>query len=238
MDGFLILFHDVAPPHLPVIRALVDAVRACAGPGAPLAAAVVPCWHGQPLTAAPGFAAEVRALFDERLLHGHTHHTRRGGALGALTGQANEFTGLSAAAAAEKLRLGQALFAEAFGAPAVGFVPPAWQCGPLTPALLAQHGLRYCVGLWGLGRAHGASLPLATWSWDAGVIAALGWAGEALGTARAWAWPQAMPCVVVHPADAARGYLPRILRRIEGLLAGGRRPVTVARTAAHLAGGG
>jgi hypothetical protein len=111
--------------------------------------------------------------------------------------------------------------------PIRGFVAPAWQPGPVTPALLNSCGLDYALGFWSLDCA-GTRLPLAVWSWDCGNIAALGLAGEALGWLRRALRPDAVPCVVLHPRDVTRGYLARALNLIRRLQTAGLRPVLPA----------
>jgi hypothetical protein len=73
---------------------------------------------------------------------------------------------------------------------------------------------------------------LSTWSWDWGIVSHLGLVGECFGNGAFRLRPAALPCVVIHPIDVDRGYLPRIVRIIDGLRRQGRRPVTFARLAA------
>lgn len=225
---FLIVVHDVAPPFR---RALETVARTLAAPaGGCLSAAVVPCWHGRlSLAADREFAGFVRGAFGEVLLHGYTHLTRRRvDPLAWLTGSANEFSGLTREESARRLAAGQALMAEHYGTPAQGFVPPAWQRGPIDRHQLAGCGLAYYAGFSRVEPVMGPALPLATWSWDHGVIAALGTLGEGVGRAAGALLRDAVPCVVVHPADVTRGYLPLALRCVRELLAAGRRPALFA----------
>jgi predicted deacetylase len=211
--AFCVVVHDVAPVFWAELERIVDAL---AGAGCVPSAAVVPCWHGAPLDA--GFAAFVRARFGEVLLHGYTHRARAGlDPLAWLTRGGNEFSRRDARDAAARLAAGQAALAAAFGAPAAGFVPPAWQSGALSRASLAAAGLSFYAGFFRLERADGRVLPLATLSWDAGRVAALGLAGEWAGRVRAACDRRAVVCVVLHPADVGRGFLPGALRRIAAL---------------------
>ncbi len=66
---------------------------------------------------------------------------------------------------------------------------------------------------------------LATSSYDWGWLRPAAWAGHELGFFRRWWNPDAVPCVVIHPADIRRGWLPRILRLMQQLLDEGRLPV-------------
>jgi hypothetical protein len=111
----------------------------------------------------------------------------------------------------------------------VGLLPPAWQCGPLADPASWPSGLSYRIGLRQLLTRDGHSIPLATWSWDLGPVAArvapVGWLAEAAGR---WLRRQhgAVPCVAIHPLDVPRGHLPAALRLIDRLLGEGRRPAT------------
>ncbi len=225
-DIFHVVVHDVTPQLIEPLTTILDQL-------APLvqravAAAVVPCWHGQPWDgAACPVAGLIKARCGEVLLHGYTHRrTHYRGAVSLLTGGADEFAGLPAAVAAERLRRGQAALRDLFGAPTAGFVPPAWMPGPVTPGLLAACGLQYSVGFSGIVSAVGARLPLATWSWDLGRCAWAGYLGEAAGVLAFATRRGAIPCIVLHPADVARGYLPHGLHLVRALLAAGRRPAT------------
>jgi predicted deacetylase len=221
---FHILLHDVTPQLQAPIAAIVEQLRPLVGNQ--MMAAVVPCWHGERLKrSAHAFIKFVRANFSEALLHGYTHQTGNGGPVGWLTGNANEFTGLCADDALGRLGCGQTVFLEIFGQPARGFVAPAWQRGSITDQVLAGAGIRYNVGLTGVETVDGHRIPLSTWSWDAGRIAALGYVGEAIGSVMAAARPGAAPCVVFHPSDVERGFLPRGIRLVKKLLAEGRKPI-------------
>jgi hypothetical protein len=225
---FLVVVHDVAPLFLGALRTITRELRRLVN-GA-IAGAVVPHWHGAAFPDwRPRFAEYVRASFGEVLLHGHTHHApQSNGLVGLLTDGADEFGALTPVEASQRLRLGRALLVENLGVPVRGFVAPAWQPGPVSPSVLRDCALDYRLGFWGLWPVHSAALPLAVWSWDCGRAAAAGLAGEALGRARLSLRPAAIPCVVLHPRDVARGYLVRALRLIERFLGAGWRPVLPA----------
>lgn len=228
---YLVIVHDVAPPFVESLRTITRALDPLVG--RQVAGAVVPCWHGWAhIDADATFRAYIQATFGEVLLHGFTHRapTPRG-AVAALTDGADEFGGLTAAAAGDRLRCGYTVLNAHIGLPIRGFVPPAWRPGPVTPALLMACGLEYALGLWRFRDTRQGGLPLAVSSWDCGRIAALGLAGEALGILRRAITPAALPCIVLHPCDVARGYLPRALRQIQRLRAAGYRAALPAELA-------
>jgi predicted deacetylase len=221
---FLVVIHDVAPPLLSSVRAILAQVHPLVQTN--VAAAVVPRWHGTQLSRAHrGFIELVQTNCREILLHGYTHHRVGHGLISALTGGADEFVSLSAVEAIERLRRAQAVLTEVFGEAAVGFVPPTWHRGPLTDHLLAEAGLRYCIGLTRITCSPRAPIPLATWSWDLGVIAFSGYLGELAGTILFTCRRSAIPCVVFHPVDQRRGFVERGIRWIQTLLDQGRQPV-------------
>ncbi len=224
---FFVVVHDITPQQWEPLAAIIRQLQPLVGQN--LSAAVVPCWQGEPLRKAPlGFIDWVKSHFAEILLHGCTHqHPGAGGPVGWLTGQSNEFTGLSTSAAVERLQRGQAILTECFGQPAAGFVPPAWQWGPINLELLKTSGLRYGVGMAGIYYVDGRRAPLATWSWDAGVCAPLGYAGEALGAVRFKLRKEAIPCLVFHPLDVERGFVSRGIQLIEKNLSAGRKPMSL-----------
>lgn len=226
--SFLVIVHDVAPPFLAPLRTIGRELARLVGRA--VAGAVVPHWHGaQPSAQCAALVEYARATFGEVLLHGYSHRSARPrGPVALLTDGADELSALAPGAAVARLRAGRARLSGAFGTPISGLVAPAWQPGPVTPALLAACGLDYLLGFWRLAAAGAPDRPLAVWSWDCGRVAALGLAGEALGAARRALRPAAIPCVVLHPRDVARGYLARALRLIEGLREAGWRPALPA----------
>lgn len=220
---FVIAVHDVAPVFRSELEVIVRALGGLVGPTVSLA--VVPCWHGRwPLTAHPHFAGWLAERGGERLLHGYEHRSpnpRR--PRSRVVGGADEFVGLSAAAAEERVHRGQALFRRVFGDEAAGFVAPAWQMGSLHAPRLASAGIRFVVELAGLTTVDGTRRSLASWSWDVGWLASRSRLGELAGSLLALR-RDAIPCVTVHPADVRRGHLPHALARIRRLLEAGRQP--------------
>ena len=222
---FFAAIHDVTPQFSQPITTILDQLNPLVGDS--IAAAVVPRWHGEPWKEAQSFAELVKARFGEMLLHGYTHRRDRGcSLLSWVTDLADEFAGISATAAVGRLRRGQAIIAQVFGEPALGFIPPAWQRGMIRGGLLAECGLYYCVDWTGIECVDGTRAALSTWSWDAGTVPQTGRLCEVAGAAMHALRGHSVPCVVFHPADVHRGYLPRGLALVRTFLANGRRPVT------------
>ena len=231
---FAVVVHDVAPVHGRQLEAIFKALGPLVGDR--LIGAVVPCWHGIELGSATSrverdWVARVKSACGEIVQHGYTHQQLAPGLISFWSGGANELQGLARAETADRLRRGQAILHRCFGGAVVGFIPPAWWVGRATPAELARHGFRYLVEFAAIRSVEGPTIPLATWSWDWGVVASLGRVGERLGWALARIRPRSLPCVVAHPRDVDRGYLPRIVRVVEELLLRGRTPVTFAELA-------
>ena len=92
---------------------------------------VVPNWHGEwPLAAHPDYCRLVRESSEELLLHGYFHQRLRGwGPTTLIAGRCDEMNGLGPDETRRTLERGQRVFAEVFGAPARGFLAPAWQRG-------------------------------------------------------------------------------------------------------------
>ncbi len=222
---FHVVIHDVTPQFLGEISTILDGIRPLVG--SKVAGAIVPRWHAQDRREDGGaFRVMVNEHFGEVLLHGCTHvQARANGLISALTGKANEFGGMSPTDAVARVLSGQEALTELVGAPARGFIPPAWDRGPLTARLLRACGLEYYVGMMGIERVDGSRVPLSTWSWDAGGIAQLGHIGDLLGHLAFAVRPRSIPCITLHPNDVSRGFLKRGIRLIESMLERGRTPV-------------
>jgi hypothetical protein len=228
MPDFVVCVHDATPAHARetgvIIRGLAPLV------GRRLSLGVVPDWHGDwPLAAHRGYCAMVRESAEELLLHGYSHRRRRGaGPVTWLAEGSDEMGGLDAEATRRTLARGQRVFAEVFGAPARGFLAPAWQrgrvrlddAGPLAP--------EHVLGFFSAESRAGRRVALATWTWDCGRWGWLGHVGHALGRLRHRSGG-AVPVLAVHPRDLARGYWPTILRLARELLDRGYEPTTAAR---------
>ena len=233
MRPFLVCVHDATPAHARETRAIVRDLAPLVGRR--LSFGVVPDWHGRwPLAAHADYCALVRESSDELLLHGCVHRRGRGaGAVSLLTGGADEMNGLDAEGTHRTLERAQRAFAAAFGAPARGFLAPAWQRGRVRPG--GGAGLEHVLGFRALHGAQHRRVPLATWTWDCGRWAPLGHVGHGVGALSA-ALGRGVPALAIHPADLARGFWPRILRLVARLLATGHEPTTpAALLAAHRA---
>jgi hypothetical protein len=220
---FAVVVHDVAPAFLPqlatIAAALAPRVRR------KVAGAVVPCWHGRPIDGvSDGFARFVTNTFGEVLQHGYTHRQARPGVLSLFTGRSDELLGLTRQEVLRRIDVGRELLRRALGVSATGFVAPAWQAGKATPQALAGCGFRYLLTFAAVRAASGPAVPLSTWSWDWGVLGPLGRVGQRYGDLHWRLRPSTLPCVVVHPADVDRGYLPRVLDLVDRLLGLGRTP--------------
>ncbi len=234
-SSFIVVIHDVADPFtssvMTILKSLAPLVQRT------VAVAVVPCWHGRTsLRYESAFHTYLREQCGEILLHGYTHQCRYlAHPLAMLTGNANEFSGLSRIDAYMRLKMGKMMLARWFDPPIHGFVPPAWQYGRLDRDLLGASGLSYGLRFFHLEPVYGPHLPLATWSWDTGRIAALGLLGELVGQVGQILHPDRLPCIVLHPADIQRGFLTRGLRLVQNLLNAGYCPVLPGDVRKHTA---
>ncbi len=117
--------------------------------------------------------------------------------------------GLSERGGPASARVGTgAVAAGPLGSPPRDSCLPAWQVARATAAELGGCGFRYLATFGDIRAASGSTIPLATWSWDWGVLGPLGRVGQRFGDIYSRLRPAALPCVVVHPADVDRGYLP------------------------------
>jgi hypothetical protein len=223
---FLVVVHDVTPLLVRPLTTILETFAPLVARR--ITAAVVPCWHNQPgACAKTHFAAFLIHHFQEVILHGYTHQRERGaGLVSALTAGADEFAGLTAAAAVARVRRGQEALCALTGVPAAGFVAPAWQRGRLSPDLLAACGIDWYVGMMAIVSTGGTQVRLATWSWDTGRFAHLGALGEAFGVLTYALRRRAVPCVVLHPADVSRGSVVLGQYLVRTFLAQGRRPAS------------
>lgn len=220
---FAVVVHDVAPVFLPQLERI--AVALAPRVGRVISGAVVPCWHGRPIEGlGSGFERFVSGVFGEVLQHGYTHRQDRPGLVSLFTGRSDELAGLNREEVRRRLERGRELLRRALGVEPAGFVPPAWQVGWATTEELGECGFRYLATFSAIWATRGPKIPLATWSWDWGVLGSLGRVGQRFGEFSSWIRPEALPCVVLHPADVGRGYLPRALEVIDRLLGLGRTP--------------
>jgi hypothetical protein len=195
--------------------------------GRRLSFGVVPNWNGEwPLTEHLEYCGLVCESADELLLHGYFHRRKHGrGPTTLLVDGSDEMNGLDAVETQRTLERGQQVFAEVFGAPARGFIAPAWQLGHVRAATIANLGLHHVLGFFSLESAAGERIPLATWTWDCGRWGWLGHIGHAVGRASQMV-DRGVPVLAIHPADIERGFWPRILWLTRLLLEKGYEPTT------------
>lgn len=146
----IICLHDVSPRHDERIRA-IHAFLSELGVGAAYSMLLVPdFWASAPLGGHAGFTRWLRARSDqgiEMVLHGFYHRdtTQHASALAAwkartYTASEGEFFGLSEEEAGRRIDDGQQVLREVIGAPAEGFVAPAWLYSDGARAALASRG--------------------------------------------------------------------------------------------------
>ncbi|MEZ6133385.1 MAG: hypothetical protein R3C53_00610 [Pirellulaceae bacterium] len=219
----MIVIHDVAEPFLDQIECVLRLIRPLVGTA--FACAVVPNWHGREHSQHERL---VNAIADcrEILLHGLTHRRDHpGGVVSALTHRSDEFGGLEIAAIQARIDLAKCRIQERFRRTTTGLVPPAWQL-PVRASQL--QGVDFVMRFGRLESCASPSLnrPLSTYSYDWGRCGWAAWASGFLARVARYIHWQAVPCVVIHPIDVTRGWLPHINRNIENLLASGFEPIT------------
>lgn len=229
MRRFLACIHDATPVYDRETRVMIGDLASLVGRR--LSCAVVPNWNGEwPLTAYPDYCRLLLRHSDELLLHGYCHRRQRGwGPTTWLAEGSDEMNGLDPAGTRRTLERGQRVFTAAFGAPARGFLAPAWQPGRvgriLTPGNLE---LEHVLGFFSLESTDGRRLPLATSSWDCGRWGWLGYLGDGIGSLLQ-SQEGRVPVLAIHPRDLERGFWPRILGLAQALLESGYEPTTPSR---------
>jgi hypothetical protein len=227
MRRFLLCLHDATPAYARETREIIRDLAPLVGRR--FACAVVPDWHrAWPLVAHRDYCRLVQDSSGELLLHGYLHHRPRGwGPVTWFAERSDEMTGLDVAETRHTIERGQRAFADVFGAPARGFLAPAWQRGHVCSDTAAPLSLDYVLGYFSLQSVTGRAIPLATWTWDCG---RWGWLGQ-LGHGLGWlsqSLGNRIPSLAIHPRDVERGYWPRILRLTRTLLDAGYQPHTPA----------
>jgi predicted deacetylase len=222
---FVVSVHDIAPRQAAAISQIFRVLEPLVGDV--ISAAVIPCPDSTPWSGMPG-AEPLRRLVSrgarEVVAHGWAH--RRAAPLDVfsrMVGCCDEFAGLDEAATGELLCRALRGTRELFGTRVRGFVAPAWRSAH-APAFVGKDALGFVAGWSRLHRLHRPALPLATWSWDAGPITALGLLAELSGRGRALR-RGAIPVIAIHPADVRCGYLPRAVAQVKRHLGRGGRPV-------------
>ena len=150
-----------------------------------------------------------------------------------LTERSDEMNGLGPDETRRTIDRGQRVFAAAFGAPARGFLAPAWQRGHVSLARRPHLELDHVLGFFTLESRAGRKVPLATWSWHCGRWRWLGNIGHAIG------WLQQplnhrVPTLAIHPADLEGGFWPHILLVTRRLLEAGYEPSTLTGLLEHV----
>lgn len=220
---FCVVVHDVAPRWRPEVDQILVRLRPLVGQC--VGGAIVPSWHGRHPCEADALQFRNWSMhFGEYLLHGWTHQRDcRPGIVSWLTGQSDEFAGLTAEESQQRVEQGQALVTAILGNRLRGFVAPAWQL-PGGIAAIQSAGIEYCLGYFQLSRAAAAPIRLTTWSWDWGWLPVAGYVGAFLGELRR-AWQKsALPVVVLHPMDVRRGHINAACRVIQRLIDQGWNP--------------
>ncbi len=226
MRAFLVCIHDATPAYDRETRTMLRDLAPLLGRR--LSCGVVPDWDGAwPLAAHADYCALLGESADELLLHGWRHRRARGGgAVSLLAERSDEMGGLDAEATRAAIACGQRAFADAFGAPARGFLPPAWQRGHVRAGGATAPGIAHVLGFFSVASAH-ARVPLATWTWDCGRWGWLGHVGHGIGMFGR-SLERGVPSLAIHPRDLRRGFWPRILRLVRALVDEGREPTTPA----------
>jgi hypothetical protein len=224
---FLVCIHDATPAYSQETRVMIRDLAPLLGRR--FSFAVVPNWHGEwPLAEHPGYCRLIRESAEELLLHGFFHQRQRGwGPTAVLTERADEMNGLGRDETRRTIDRGQRVFTAAFGAPARGFLAPAWQRGHLSLRHEHHPELDHVLGFFSLESRAGRRVPLATWSWHCGRWRWLGNVGHGIG----WLLQSlegGVPTLAIHPADLERGFWPQILHVTRRLLDAGYEPSTLA----------
>jgi uncharacterized protein len=227
MRRFHVCIHDATPAYARETRVMIRDLTPFVGRR--LSLAVVPDWHGKwPLAMHPDYCGLVRESSEELLLHGYFHQRRRGwGPTALIAESSDEMNGLGPDETRRTLDRGQRVFTEVFGAPARGFLAPAWQRGHVCLRDGNHLGLDHVLGFFSLESRSGRKIPLATSTWDCGRWSWLGNVGHGIG----WllqSLDRGVPTLAIHPADLDRGFWPKILRLTGQLLEAGYEPSTLA----------
>jgi predicted deacetylase len=223
--SFCVMLHDVAPIYESHVATFTKSLSPMVGNA--MAAAVVPCWGGVSLGEKDRpFLDRVRAEYASIQLHGYEHfRPGRGGLVSKIADGKDEMNGLDPAETDRRLAAGQEILERWLGQPARGFIAPTYNIGFATPDRLAKFGIYYTVGYSHVTTMAGKHLRLSSWIWDVSPIRILCRAGYRWGELQYRFRKNALPCVVLHPLDLERGFLPQIERTVQKLLNVGRQPV-------------
>ncbi len=224
-QSFCVMLHDVAPIYAEHVATFTRSMAPLVGNA--MSAAIVPCWGGVPLQERDRpFLDRVRDEYANILLHGYEHFRPAGGGfVSKIADGKDEMNGLDPAETDRRLAAGQEIFTRWLGQPASGFIAPTYKIGHATPERLAKFGIHYTVGYRQVVTSTRQRLTLATWVWDVSPIRFLCHAGYRLGQLQYRICKRALPCVVLHPLDLERGFLPQIEQTVRMLVDAGRQPV-------------
>ncbi|MEP3479378.1 MAG: hypothetical protein ABJZ55_09035 [Fuerstiella sp.] len=250
--AFCVVLHDVAGPFRIQIQHIVRQVFGLVGNR--FACALVPAWHGHCDDAALAELISICGGCDEWLVHGMTHRresdghggqsgTSRGTSRGFspgyggrlvswLTNGADEFGGLPLIQIQERVTRSQFIIRDLTGRLPTGLVAPCWSLPVRSNEL---KGIDYVMGYNGLvpccrseNDQPEATVRIASWSYDWGRFGKVASLVNLFPEVRFRSLTDIVPCVVIHPADVGRGWLPVAIRKIQKLLDLGYRPVVPA----------
>ncbi|RIA45760.1 hypothetical protein DFR49_0285 [Hephaestia caeni] len=236
----LVAIHDVGPRFESQVDALVDRLARLLGQMR-FAMLVVPNhWGEAPLSSNRAYQARLRRWAEagvEMFVHGwfHRDDSAHDGAIARLkarhmTAREGEFLGLGHAEALRLMTDGRRLIEDVVGAPAAGFVAPAWLYGDGARAALAEAGFAVAedhMRVWQPATDRTiARGPVITWASRSRprIASSLAVAALAPGLLRG----QRVARVAVHPGDTG---VPRLLASIDRTLSAMARDRTVSRYA-------
>lgn len=236
---FAVVVHDVASVFSDDLQQIVRQIEDLIGHG--FACAVVPTWHGQIDERGLTDVISICSGCSEWMIHGMTHQRETGGGLVSwLTHRSDELAGINLAEIQERVSYSQEMILAATGKRPMGLVAPCWS---LPVDLQRLTGINYAMGYNRLltcfndedlvssaaskqvAKQHKA-VQLATWSYDWGRCTSAASILNLYPQLRFRFKQNISPCVVIHPADVGRGWLPVALQQIQKLLELGYRPVT------------
>lgn len=221
--------HDVGPRFESEVDRLADALAPRTGASG-FALLVVPNhWGTAPLRQSAALGRKLRGWVAggaEIFVHGWFHRddeAGRGGVSGFkarhMTAGEGEFGGLDEAEALRRMRDGRALIEDVVGAPAAGFIAPAWlysegarRAAASACFQLAEDHFRVWHPPTGMTLARGPVITWASRSWPR-TASSLLFAAIARGALA----PMPLVRVAVHPGDTSK---PEIMRSIDRTFAG------------------
>ena len=222
---FLVSIHDVATPFINDVLTIIDNVKSEVG--SEISLAITANWHGEHKITST--AKSILEPMDwDIVVHG-LHHIRRhgSGVVSWLTQRSDEFTGLDLNTALRITNEARLQIEDILGVRVSGFVPPAWQFGPLTTPELLTAGFQYVISYSGI-HSKNKSISLANFTWDNGTSHLLGYVGQILGRIQTLL-PHKLPCITFHPRDVSTGFDKIGYRLISQLMSQGYLPIKPSR---------